>query len=130
MRSVRGSSSATTARSQPRGKTTLQLASLLHKVLLQHDTQLHKHHQAVRAEDVSVAGVVGHLEVGVALGWLVLLVQAAVVGAELHKVVPDGVEPAVVEGGVLGGEVVGDHVALIGVRQSLSVQVAVDVTAL
>ena len=50
--------------------------------------------------------------------------------AELYEVVPDGVQPAVVEGGVRGGEVVGDHVALVGVGQALSVQVPVDVSTL
>ena len=79
---------------------------------------------------MAVASVVGDLEEVVSLHGLVLSLDATIVRAELDKVIPHRVQTAVVEARVNGGEGLRNHVALVGVRQTLSVQVTTNIFAL
>ena len=79
---------------------------------------------------MAVACVVGDLEEVVILHGHVLSFDATIVCTELDEVVPYGVQTSVVEARVNGSEGLRNHVALVGVRQALSVQITTNIFAL
>ena len=79
---------------------------------------------------MAVTEIIGHLKEVVVLDSSAFFDEAAVVHAVLDEVVPQGVQAAVVEAACGAGEGLGDDVALVSIRQSLCVEVAIDVLAL